>query len=450
MHADYLLVCHIAGQYRIASHFLSSYPLQCATLDSPILRLASDPTSSLIRAHYNAGLIHVGCESWDDALDSFHSCLVVPTAVVDVIAVAARKKGLLVRCLLLESDELDGRTRDGGAYGGGAAPKTEDGVGTAGSLPLEDRVFSLPGASSAAVVKFMSSSSNNNRAGRTDHAGLSGAGGGDDDSSSPPSSAPERTAGSETSERSTRRRARGSNNADNRASLGENRVRSVVHAPSSTSAKVDPHLVKYHDLVSAYVRGNADHYAKLVTGMTDILHSDGNWELAKRLDSRLRVYRSIRNVASVYSVVGVDVLERKIREVGRACEVGRRKVEDVLMGMARCDAGVSLLVDPFVARMDQSTGMVTFTDDVGRESVDGCDDEDERRMEADLATRLRSCIALAERVRELDIGLTTSPKFRQHGMREMMTRGGDRGSSIAMLGSSVADIGHGPMDIGDW
>jgi hypothetical protein len=227
-------------------------------------------------------------------------------------------------------------------------------------------------------------------------------------------------------------------------------VRSVVHAPSSTSAKVDPHLVKYHDLVSAYVRGNADHYAKLVTGMTDILHSDGNWELAKRLDSRLRVYRSIRNVASVYSVVGVDVLERKIREVGRACEVGRRKVEDVLMGMARCDAGVSLLVDPFVARMDQSTGMVTFTDDVGRESVDGCDDEDERRMEADLATRLRSCIALAERVRELDIGLTTSPKFRQHGMREMMTRGGDRGSSIAMLGSSVADIGHGPMDIGDW
>ena len=454
MHADYLRICHIAGQYRIASNFLMSRPLQYATLDSPILRLASYPTSSLMRAHYFAGLVHVGCENWDDALDSFSACLVVPNGVVGVgdIAVAARKKGLLVRCLLLESDELDGRTRD-------ASPHTDDGVGGSGgrtaaaasSSSLEDRVFSLPGASSAAVVKLLSASSSN-RAGRADPASaVAGGAGGNEDAPYPPSSsAPERTAGSETSERSTRRRARGTYDADVRASSGGERMGPpVVHAPTSSStnssaAKLDFRLGKYHELVSAYVRGNAHHYARVLNGMAGLLRSEGNWDLAKRLDGRLRVYRTIRNVSSVYSVVGADVLERKVRVACACGEVGRRRIEDVLMGMARCDAGVTLLVDPFVARMDQSTGMIAFPDD-------GCDDADGGRMEADLSSRLRSCIALAERVRELDIGLTTSPKYRQHAMREMTTKG-ERGSSITakMMGSSVADIGHGPMDIGDW
>jgi hypothetical protein len=441
IHAEFLRVCVLAGQYRIASSFLAASPIHRASLDSPLLRLV-DPIASLMRAHYHAGLVHVGCEAWDDALDSFHACLVVPCSVVGPIAVAARKKSLLVRCLLLESDELDGR-RDGILGRGGIGPPADDRVdgslGRTAVSSLEDRVLGLPGAACAAVVKFMSTSSNN-RAGGTDSS-AAGASGGKDEASPP--SAPDRTTtGSETTERSSRRRTRGSN-PDHRVSPGGERLGSV-HVPSTTFAKIDSHLGEYHDLVSAYIKGNANHYAKLLSGMSDLLRSDGNWELAKRLDSRLLVYRSIRRVASVYSVVGADVLEGKMREVC-AREVEKRKVEDALMGMARCDAGDSLLADPFVARMDQSTGMVTFPD----ESVDG-GDEEERRMEADLADRLRSCIALAERVRSLDIGLTISPKYQQHAMKEKMTKG-DRGSSMTkLLGSSVADIGHGPMGIGDW
>lgn len=133
------------------------------------------------------------------------------------------------------------------------------------------------------------------------------------------------------------------------------------------------------------------------------------------------------------------------------------------MGMAACDDGDALLADPFVVGMDHSTDTVSFLDrdDDGCEYSDDSDDEEhEQRMEEDLSHRLRSCIALAERVRDLDIGLTVSPRYQQHIMKEMMMRGDHRGGgggSGAMKGglggggASVADIGQGPMDIGvDW
>jgi hypothetical protein len=185
--------------------------------------------------------------------------------------------------------------------------------------------------------------------------------------------------------------------------------------------------------------------------MTDLLHVDGNWELAKQLESRLLMYRSIRKVASVYSVLGLDALEAKMQHAdsGVGEVLGNRGLEDMLIGMAACDAKDPLIVDPFFARIDQSTSMVAFLDD----DDDAVDDW----LDADLSTRLQSCVALAERVRDLDIAFTTSPKYLQHSVKEMMTKG-DLSASTAMLrqhgqqgGSSVADIGHGPMDMGmDW
>eukprot|EP00571_Detonula_confervacea_P006983 CAMPEP_0172322172 /NCGR_PEP_ID=MMETSP1058-20130122/45177_1 /TAXON_ID=83371 /ORGANISM="Detonula confervacea, Strain CCMP 353" /LENGTH=743 /DNA_ID=CAMNT_0013037833 /DNA_START=13 /DNA_END=2247 /DNA_ORIENTATION=- len=448
-HPDFLQVSLLAGQYRYASTFLTSHPTSHTTLDFPYLRL--DPTSYL-RTHYYAGLVHVGCNDWNAALDSFHLCITMPCSSVSAISIAARKKSLLVQCLLLESEELDRnatatnsksnvQTRIGGSGSGGA--KSSKSV-------LETKVLDLPGAASAAVCKYMSASSN--RVG-----GNGGGGGSAAASSSGSGSAPERAAGSETSEqpaggggreRSSRRRMRSANsNSSSDAAAGE-------WGPSveGSKSKNHSHLGSYHDLVSTYISGNSSHYAKLLTEMMDLLHSDGNWGLAKQLEGRLLAYRSIRKVASVYSVVGVDILEKKMQD-GSVGEFGKHGIEDVLMAMAATDAKDPLLANPFVARIDQSTGMVSFLDH-DDDSSDDCDDED--WMEADLSRRLQSCIALAVRVRDLDIALSTSPKYQQHAMREMMMKG-DRGASAAMKqgqqggGSSVADIGHGPMDIGvDW
>lgn len=266
-------------------------------------------------------------------------------------------------------------------------------------------------------------------------------------------SAPERTAGSETSEqpsgreRSSRRRVRSANSSSSDAPGGGDR------ASEGGSKSKNAHLGSYHELVSTYISGNASHYSKLLAEMTAFLHADGNWGLAKQLEGRLLAYRSIRKVASVYSVVGVDMLEKKMQEGESAIgEVGKRGLEDVLMGMAACDSKDALLADPFVARIDQSTGMVSFLDGHDDDDSSDDDDDDEEQMEADLSRRLESCIALAERVRDLDIVLTTSPKYQQHVMKEKMMKG-DRGASAMMKqqAASVADIGQGPMDIGvDW
>ena len=188
-------------------------------------------------------------------------------------------------------------------------------------------------------------------------------------------------------------------------------------ASEGPRSKNNSHLGSYHDLVSTYIWGNNRHYAKLLAEMTDLLHLDGNWGLAKQLEGRLLRYRSIRKFASVYSVLGLHQLEMKMQRDTSEGEFGNRGIEDLLMGMAACDTKDPLVVDPFFTRIDQSTGMVAFLDDD--------DDAVNNLMEADLSTRLQSCMALAERVRDLDIVFTTSPKYLQHSVKETMTKGGD-------------------------
>jgi len=455
-HPEFLQCCLLAGQYRFAQSFLSSRPASHTSLGFPYLRL--DATIYL-RTHYYAGMVHVGCDEWNAALDSFHLCLTMPCSSVSAISVAARKKSLLVQCLLLESEELDGNNNGGGNADKSNAPARVGG-GKSQKSTVENQVLDLPGAASAAVIKYMAASSN--RVG-----GNGGGGGGALSAGS--GSAPERTAGSETSEQpsgrerhsSSRRRMRSANSNSSSDAAGGERGAS---SEGSSRTKNYSHLGSYHDLISTYISGNAHHTAKLLTEMTDLLHVDGNWGLAKRLEGRL-AYRAVRKVASVYSVVGVDVLEGKMQEevcsdlgsgsTGVGGEiVGKRGVEDLLMGMAACDAKDALLADPFVARMDHSTGMVSFLDYYDDDESSEDDDSHEQWMEADLSQRLESCIALAERVRDLDIGLTTSHKYQQHAMKEMMMKGDARASAMMKQqqgGSSVADIGHGPMDIGvDW
>jgi hypothetical protein len=52
-------------------------------------------------------------------------------------------------------------------------------------------------------------------------------------------------------------------------------------------------------------------------------------------------------------VVGADILERTIQEVG-VNKVGRCGIKDLLMGMARRDDGYPLLMVPFIARSPQT------------------------------------------------------------------------------------------------
>lgn len=461
-HAQYYRLCLLTKHYRHACYYLMYHPIQCATLDSQYLRY---DITSLIRSYYYVGIIYLECEMFEEALDTFTLCLVVPSATISPIAIAARKKILLIKCLLLESEELDNsqKTRKKGSGEGGG----KDEVGR--TMLLEDKVLALPGTASAAIVKYISPSSSR----------ITGGGGGTGGSAMSERSssgrggreglpllhAPERTGGEGSSEvgggeggreqRSNRRRTRGANPDRSMGMMSsrggvprrgdENWEGGGRHdEEGGTNSRGDNHhLVSYNDLVLAYISGKINHFAKLMTEMTDLLHVDGNWDLVKRLEGRLLVYRSIRKVASVYSVVGINVLEGS-PDIARAGGVSKRGFEDVLMGMTRCDED-TLLVDPFVARLDQSTGMVSFLD-VDDELLFHCDDDDDKRrqrMDADLSTRLHSCITLAQRVRDLDIALTTSPKYQQHASREFMMR-------AKLQGSSVADIGDG-MDIGgEW
>ncbi|KAL7543546.1 hypothetical protein ACHAWF_007413 [Thalassiosira exigua] len=444
-HPEFLQCALLAGQHRYASDFLARRPASRTAVSFPYCDM--DATAYL-RTHYYAGLVHIACDDWQAALTSFHLCLAAPGSAVSAIAIAARKKSLLVKCLLLEVEELEGdkdRCRDGDGGANSEAQARGSGGDSARSA-LEKKVLELPGEANAAVNKYMSASSNR----------VAGGGGGS-------GSGPERTTvgGSETSEQQPgrgerRRRARGATSASSSDAGGE----SSRGGPSDGSkTKTFSHLGSYHDLVSTYISGNAANYANLLTEMHGLLGADGNWGLAKQLEGRL-AYRAVRKVASVYSIVGVEKLEAKLTEVcsdlagssGGGEIGGKRGVEDLLMGMAARDAEDPLLVDPFVVGFDHSTDTVAFFDDCDESSDDEVDDG-ERQVEAEISMRLQNCLSLAERVRDLDIALTTSPKYQAQVAKEMMIRGEARASAAmkGQTGASVADIGHGPMDIGvDW
>ncbi|EJK72458.1 hypothetical protein THAOC_06010, partial [Thalassiosira oceanica] len=159
---------------------------------------------------------------------------------------------------------------------------------------------------------------------------------------------------------------------------------------------------------------------------------------------------AVRRVASVYSVAGLDALSGRLSDLiaemggsassGAGHAVGVAGVEDLVLGMAAADSSDPLVVDPFAARVDQSTGTVAFA------LYEDDDDGDEwDSASADLASRLGSCVALAQRVRDLDVRLSTSPAYQRHAVREAAIRGDARAAA-----SSVADLGGGPgaMDIG--
>jgi hypothetical protein len=388
----------------------------------------------------------MGCNDWNAALDSFHLCLTMPCTTVSKLAISARKKSLLVQCLLLESEELDEATTSASAK---LVVRASSSTDAAESLKpaksrVESKVLDLPGAASAAVCKYMSASSNrvvSENGSGGEEGGSEGGGGGE--------SAPERTesGSSEPSrqqsfrkERSSRRRTRGGSSST--SLLGEARSdREGTPQKEGSASKICSHLGSYHDLVSSYISGNTSHYSKLLLEMTDLLHLDGNWELAKQLENRLVVYRSIRRLASVYSAIGLNALEVKMQHAGSVGEVlGNRSLEDLVMGMAACDAKDPLIVDPFFARINQSTGMVTFLD----VAVDD-------RLDYDLSARLQSCMALAERVRDIDIAFTTSPKYLQYSVKETMARS-DRSAPSAMTrqqGGSVADFAQSGTGM-DW
>ncbi|KAL7463909.1 hypothetical protein ACHAXS_004287 [Conticribra weissflogii] len=384
-------------------------------------------------------MIHVGCDNWYDALKSFQLCLTIPCQTVSAISVAARKKSLLCHCLILEAEELDGSCFDlgGGAGASGSDKQKKD--------HLEAKVFEVPGMASPVVKNFMASPSNR----------VSG-GGGESGSGTGAGETPESTAGggAETSEYVRGSPASRSNRRNRGAASSSNSdvVEDVSQNSGRANSKKCNSLGRYHDLVSTYISGNASHYATLMAEMEMLLKYDGNWGLAKRLEGRI-AYRAVHQVATVYSVIAANELGKKLQEVCSSLgssgdEMKGRAVEDALMGMTSCDWDDPLVADPFSAKIDQLTGMVSFMleDNLGDSDYDG-DDTDEQWLECDLSKRLDSCIALAERVRGLDINMTTSMKYQQHVCKEKLMKG----DNSIRQGQGVADIGNQPMDIGmDW
>ena len=382
------------------------------------------------------------CHDWNSALSSLQLCLTVPCTgstlnEVASIIIAARKKMLLIRCLLLEAEEMDGSTGSlldvEQRRGSGGTPKSKKSV-------IENKVLEVPGAASQAVCRYLSNPTK--RVGDNS---------GERSQSAAHGSIPERAGerGSETGDdRIEEYHTIYGTNHRHQPSISDGTVPNDRGSTiSSVQMKHIRQLGQYHDLVSTFIAGISSHYATLLVEMHDLLVTDGNWALAKRLEERL-VYRVVREMASTYSMIGIVSLEDIVRDsCGASVQKltgSSYKIEDALAGMAACDWEDAIVSDPLYARIDQNTALVNFVESDTEAMAN--EEAEEQWLEYDLSKRMELCVGLAEHVRDLDIQLTTSTKYQQQVAKWEL-----RGDMSMKLGQGVADVGHSTMDVaGDW
>jgi len=449
-HAELMRCCVLAGQYRFAYSFAELHPINfvgpmrsmsaaasssgggggMAGLD-PVE--AADGIETYLTYFYYYGMVCVGCDDYELAAHCFRICVSAPSQVVSAISIAARKKLLLIQCLLVEEYGL--AAGSGGGYSeGSAAGKGKD---------KKDVAMELPAASSPCVIRYMSGSSVKG--------GTFGATGKPESAAEGPVTTTAAGAEGGTTAPSTSAQSASSSTA---AVAGG---RPVGGRRDRSKEKNYYHLGRYHDIVVAYLNDNAEHLDFILDDTAELLAYDGNLGLAKRVKDSI-AWRNVAKTASVYEVVALEKIgstttETKIGDIGEK----RKKAEDLLLeilseGKADCSFGV---------KIDQESGVVYFPRE-GDGSWDDDDedmdrDEDDEQLEG-MASRVKECMALAQRIRELDTALTASNRYQTLVIRDRTAKGlatvggkasGGGSSTATEAGGASLSGGSGPRGVAE-
>uniref|UniRef100_A0A7S4QTU7 COP9 signalosome complex subunit 3 N-terminal helical repeats domain-containing protein n=2 Tax=Ditylum brightwellii TaxID=49249 RepID=A0A7S4QTU7_9STRA len=436
-HAELMRCCILAGHYRYASSFAESHPVNfVGPMRSMHAAMASasrssssflargvnpgldpvevaDAVETYLTYFYYLGMVYIGCEDLELAAHCFRVCVVAPSQVVSAISIAARKKLLLCQCLLVEE------------YG--LATSGEGGKGKS----KKDMIMELPAASSPCVGRYMSGSSVKG--------GTFGA--------KTASSAPEGTSAAATSQSGTTAAASGGTTSSTTTA----KARQLSGRRDRSMEQNFYHLGRYHDIVIAYLKDNAEHLDVILQDTADLLAYDGNLGLAKRIRDSM----SWKDVAKTVSIYKVVALEKVVSKDGD-CTEKRKKAESLLLeilqygGRKKSNTDASL---PFGVKIDQESGMVYFPregDELWDDDYDEEEDDDDQLQ--DMATRVKTCMSLAQRVRELDTVLSESNRYQRLVISDRTSRGLDTVGGKTGGGSSMpteGGPGSGPMGVAD-
>jgi hypothetical protein len=172
----------------------------------------------------------------------------------------------------------------------------------------------------------------------------------------------------------------------------------------------------YGDMVKAYHSGDIANFERIVTKASSLLVADGNFGLANQLRVGIN-HRAVRKLSNIYEAISLEKIGSLL-----ALEGGTSEAETLLLEMVavkRRHADMFFTAEPFEAKIDHQNGMVYFGKEDGyqEKDLDESDWDSEQRQEA-LKERMMQCMNLAEKIRSLDVKITTSTKYQSVVARE--------------------------------
>ena len=147
---------------------------------------------------------------------------------------------------------------------------------------------------------------------------------------------------------------------------------------------------EYNELADAFCANDTGKYRMRMNNMSKRLHSDGNFGLANILLESIRP-NMVKNIANIYEVISLSKLSGKL---GFDSNEETEALIIQMVANGQCHA-----------KVDQELSSVHFE---LKEELENIDDD---IVLMKIIEQTRSCMELAERVRDLDIALSTSTKY---------------------------------------
>jgi len=385
-HVEFLQCCILASQYRYAHRHFHTYGSKGsdnASASVPNFQINTEgsntkSTELFLRYHYLRGIILYACNDIQSAISEWNHCLSAPSMVVSQIAVDAYKKMVLAKCLACQYDDEEEMVN--GSSGSGSSSNSMKGGISVSVYKLVEYVAAMPKGTSNVVKRFFNVSSG------------------------------------------------GGITASSREREGEG---------------VRDSLEKYHDLLNMFfkndfqilnVLGGDDQDSGAGAGAgadvsagadadagidlkPNVFQEDGNTGMIKQLVPIMR-WRKLRSIAKIYSVIPLPKLSAKLKLGQQDC------VQFLIQVALRQDTdGESKFRALIEFTVDDETDVIYF-------------DEEGNGGELQLEGKIEKCMALAKRVKDLDVAMASSAKYQVNVLKsvgEKDAKGGGNNDSRSVI-----------------
>lgn len=194
--------------------------------------------------------------------------------------------------------------------------------------------------------------------------------------------------------------------ATERTSYGHDKSSSTSNHKKSGNKKTHQ-MSCYRELANEFINGNCEQFDEIKRHMEPVFKRDGNWGLLNQVQDLMMLPQRLRRVVALYEEIPLSKLATKLQLSNASdAEAFIRKflIEQEITYTNLNEKGKRPF---FMAIIDQEEGVVRFPFRGSSSSIES----DVQKEQLDLTKRIQQCMELSERMKDLDIMLSTSHKY---------------------------------------